>query len=137
MAISDTYPLFTVSHLERSREFFVSVFGMQVVFEASWVAMLSHVEGGSISLGLMSSDHPSSPPGPEVFDGRGLIFTLQVDDARLLNDRLVAAGAPITYPLTDAPWGQRRFMVTDPSGIVVDIVQQIEPAPGFWDPYVK
>jgi uncharacterized glyoxalase superfamily protein PhnB len=99
--------------------------------------MLSHLEAGSISLGLMSSDHPSSPPGPEVFDGRGVIFTLQVDDARLLSERLVAAGVPLTYPLTDTPWAQRRFMVTEPSGIVVDVVQQIEPAPGFWDPYVR
>jgi uncharacterized glyoxalase superfamily protein PhnB len=62
---------------------------------------------------------------------------LQVDDARLLSERLVAAGVPLTYPLTDAPWGQRRFMVIEPSGILVDVVQQIEPAPGFWDPYVR
>jgi uncharacterized glyoxalase superfamily protein PhnB len=137
VAIVDTYPLVTVSHLERSRDFFVSVLGMRVVFEASWVVMLSHLETGSISLGLMSSDHPSSPPGPEIFDGRGVIFTLQVDDARLLSEKLVAAGVPLSYPLTDAPWGQRRFMVTEPSGILVDVVQQIEPAPGFWDPYVR
>jgi uncharacterized glyoxalase superfamily protein PhnB len=84
----------------------------------------------------MSSHHPSSPPGPEIFDGRGMILTLQVDDARALHARIEAAGAPITHALTDAPWGQRRFVVTDPSGIVVDVVQQIEAAPGFWDPYV-
>jgi uncharacterized glyoxalase superfamily protein PhnB len=136
MTVVDTYPLFTVSHLRESREFFIRHFGMQVVFEASWVAMLSLSNAGSISVGLMSSDHPSSPPGPEVFDGRGMILTLQVDDARALHTSLMAAGVPITHSLTDAPWGQRRFVVTDPSGIFVDVVQQIEPAPGFWDPYV-
>jgi catechol 2,3-dioxygenase-like lactoylglutathione lyase family enzyme len=136
MIILDTYPLFTVSHLEQSREFFVRRFGLHVVFAASWVVMLSHTDGGSISVGLMSSDHPSSPPGPETFDGRGMLLTLQVDDAGALHARLVAEGVPIAYPLTDAPWGQRRFMVTDPSGIVVDVVQQIEPASGFWDAYI-
>jgi uncharacterized glyoxalase superfamily protein PhnB len=110
---------------------------MQVVFEASWVAMLSLSDSGSISVGLMSSDHPSSPPGPETFEGRGMILTLQVDDAQTLHASLLDAGVPITHPLTDAPWGQRRFVVTDPSGIFVDVVQQIEPAPGFWDPYVR
>ena len=136
MTILDTYPLLTVSHLKQSRDFFVRCFGLSVVFEASWVVMLSHTEAGSISVGLMSSDHPSRPPGPETFDGRGMLLTLQVDDARALHARLAAEGVPITYPLTDAPWGQRRFMVTDPSGISVDVVQQIEPASGFWDPYI-
>lgn len=136
MTILDTYPLFTVSHLQDSREFFIRHFGMQVVFEASWVVMLSHTNAGSISVGLMSSDHPSSPPGPEAFDGRGLILTLQVDDARALHASLAAAGVSIAHSLADAPWGQRRFVVTDPSGIFVDVVEQIEPAPGFWDPYL-
>jgi uncharacterized glyoxalase superfamily protein PhnB len=137
MTILDTYPLFTVSHLKQSREFFVRSFGLRVVFEASWVVMLSHTEVGSISIGLMSSDHPSRPPGPETFDGPGMLLTLQVDDARALHTHLASEGVPITYPLTDAPWGQRRFMVTDPSGIVVDVVQQIEPVSGFWDPYTE
>ena len=34
------------------------------------------------------------------------------------------------------PWGQRRFMVQDPSGFLVDVVEQIEPAAGFWDQYM-
>ena len=46
---------------------------------------------------------------------------------------MTTAGAPIRYPLTDEPWGQRRFMTVDPSGILLDVVEQIEPAPGFWD----
>ena len=136
MAIVDTYPLFTVSNLQGSREFFVQRLGMQVVFEATWVVMLSATSATSISVGLMSSDHPSSPPGPEPFDGRGMILTLQVDDAAALHASLTAKGVLIAHPLVDAPWGQRRFMVTDPSGISIDVVQQIDPAPGFWHPYM-
>ena len=40
------------------------------------------------------------------------------------------------HPLTDEPWGQRRLMVRDPSGIAVDVVEQIAPVPGFWDAYL-
>jgi predicted enzyme related to lactoylglutathione lyase len=137
MPLIDTYPLFTVARLAESRDFFLQCFDMRVVFEASWVVMLSHRDDGSISLGLMASDHPSSPPGPEIFEGQGIIWTVQVDDAATLHARLTAKGVPIPHPLTDAPWGQRRFMVRDPSGVLVDVVEQIEPAPGFWDPYIK
>jgi len=30
---------------------------------------------------------------------------------------------------------QRRFAVYDPSGAWVDVIQQIDPAPGFWGKY--
>ena len=45
-------------------------------------------------------------------------------------------GVELTLGLTDEPWGQRRFGVVDPAGMWADVVEQIEPAPGWWDPYV-
>lgn len=133
--MGDTYPLITVKTLKDSRDFFVASFGMSVVFEASWVVMLARTEGGPVVLGLMTRDHPSVPPGPEEFDGKGMIVTFQVDDAEAEHKRLQAAGAPITYGLATEPWGQKRFMLRDPSGVLVDVVEQIEPAAGFWDKY--
>ena len=41
----------------------------------------------------------------------------------------------IHYPLTDEPWGQRRFGLVDPNGMYVDVVEQTEPQPGFWERY--
>lgn len=48
-------------------------------------------------------------------------------------ERLKRANLASAYPLRDEPWGQRRFGVYDPAGVWLDVVQQIEPAPGFWD----
>ena len=135
MPVVDSYPLFTVARLTASRDFFVQTFGLEVLFEASWVVMLS-VEKGRVALGLMTADHPSRPPGPEVFDGRGAIVTLQVDHATALHAAVRAKGVAIEHPLTDEPWGQRRFMVSCPSGLKVDVVEQIEPSAGFWEKYV-
>jgi len=136
MPTLQAYPLFTVKHLKESRDFFQRCFYMLVAFEASWVVMLSNQDGGPISLGLMSHDHPSNPPGPEMFDGRGMIMTFQVDDASTAHARLKELGAPIVYDLKDEPWGQRRFMVRDPSSILVDVVEQREPAPGYWEKFM-
>jgi catechol 2,3-dioxygenase-like lactoylglutathione lyase family enzyme len=135
MTVQDTYPLFTVSLLTESRDFFVKHFGMQVLFEANWVVMLSLGED-RICLGLMTAEHPSRPPGPEVFTGEGAIFTVQTNDAAGLHARFAEQGALATYGPTVEPWGQRRFMVQDPSGLLVDVVEQIEPAAGWWDQYV-
>jgi uncharacterized glyoxalase superfamily protein PhnB len=134
-SIVDTYPLFTVSQLRQSAAFFQRCFGLRPLFEASWVVMLARQDSETIALGLMASDHPSRPPGPEVFGGLGAIFTVQVDDAAALHARLASEGEAIHHPLADCAWGQRRFMLRDPSGILVDVVEQIEPVAGFWERY--
>jgi predicted enzyme related to lactoylglutathione lyase len=131
MTAQTIYPLITVTALRESRDFFLRHFALAVAFEASWVVMLATGGTETIVLGLMSPDHPSAPPGPEAFSGQGMIVTVQVEDAAAMYATLTAAGAPIHYPLTDEPWGQRRFMTVDPSGILVDVVQQTDPAPGF------
>jgi uncharacterized glyoxalase superfamily protein PhnB len=46
------------------------------------------------------------------------------------------AGAEFTYHLNNEPWGQRRFATTDPNGMWMDVVEQIQPQPGWWDKYL-
>jgi uncharacterized glyoxalase superfamily protein PhnB len=83
--------------------------------------------------------HDDHEPGPGVAPpSRGSLrraLTLQVEDARAEFERLKGGGLEIAYPLHDEPWGQRRFAVYDPSGAWVDVIQQIDPAPGFWEKY--
>jgi uncharacterized glyoxalase superfamily protein PhnB len=136
MKTISAYPLVTTMALEATRDFYVKHFGLEVIFEASWVVMLGRRANGSVSIGFMSPDHPTNPPGPDVFDGRGMIVTIQVEDAAQACAALRRHGAPITYDLHDEPWGQRRFMTIDPSGILVDVVEQTEPAEGYWDKYM-
>jgi catechol 2,3-dioxygenase-like lactoylglutathione lyase family enzyme len=134
--LMSAYPLVTTAHLRACRDFHVRHFGFGVVFEASWFVLLSRVsDEGTVSLAFMTPDHPSRPPGPEVFSGQGLLLTLQTDDAAAEAARLQAAGVELSYPLTREPWGQWRFQVRDPSGLVLDIVEQVEPEAGFWDRY--
>lgn len=138
MKVRDLYPLVTTPALFEARDFYVTHFGFEVVFEASWfVYLIGPGEEGTrgATLAFMHPEHPSNPPGPEAFDGLGMILTVEVEDAGAVFERLNGKGAPIVHPLTDEEWGQRRFMTRDPAGVLVDVVQQIEPAAGFWDAY--
>lgn len=138
MHVRDLYPLITTPALFEARDFYTMHFGFDVLFEASWFVYLAGPgEDGTrgATLAFMAPDHPSVPPGPEAFDGKGMILTIEVSDVAAMFDRLNAQGAPIIHPLTDEDWGQRRFMTRDPAGVLVDVVQQTEPAAGFWDRY--
>lgn len=136
MKVRDLYPLITTPALFEARDFYVRHFGFDVAFEAGWFVYLSGPGGDGArgaTLAFMHPDHPSTPPGPEPFGGLGMILTIEVEDAAALHDRLSREGAPIAHALTDEEWGQRRFMTRDPAGVLVDVVQQIEPEAGYWD----
>ena len=131
----DRYPIFVTPRVAACRDFWVAHLGFSVVFEATWFVLLQ-AEGDTASLAFMTPEHPSAPPGPEPFAGPGMCFELQVEDARAAHAEALARGLPVTLPLTDEPFGQRRFGFTDPSGLWVDVVEQIEPVAGFWARYV-
>ena len=136
MHVKDLYPVVVTDKLVECREFYVRWFDFQVVFQASWFVYLAATGDHSFGIAFMSPDHPSQPPGPETFNGRGMFLTVQVADAAAELERLQSAGLAIAYPLHDEPWGQRRFAVYDPAGTWVDVIEQIEPEPGFWDKYL-
>ena len=136
MHVKDMYPVIVTDKHAECRDFYMSWLGFDVVFEASWFVYLVSKGDHPFGVAFMAPDHPSQPPGPERFSGQGAFLTLQVGDAAAEYARLRRAGAPIAHSLRDEPWGQRRFALLDPAGTFVDIIEQIEPAPGFWDRYL-
>lgn len=130
----DSYPVFIAKDIVKARDFYTSWLGFEVAFESDFFILLTTSAEPSYRLGFLDEIHPSAPPtAPALKADAGVFLTLQVSDAKLTYDKLVKAGLSITYPLTDEPWGQRRFGVTDPNGMYVDVVEQIEPKPGFWE----
>ena len=136
MHCTDRYPIIVTPRKNDCRDFWCRHLGFQVGFDCQWFTWLSSADG-SASIAFMTPDHPSAPPGPEPFSGRGLCFELQVDDADEAHGDITATGLHAEYPLTTEPFGQRRFGFTDPSGLWVDVVQQVDPQAGWWDRYLQ
>jgi len=134
--IVDSYPVIVTDAVSECRAFYARWFGFEAAFEATWFVLLTHPGTPATSIAFMRPDHPSSPPTPGAFGGDGAFLTLQVGDATAEYERVIASGLRCDLPLTDEPWGQRRFGVVDPAGMWVDVVEQIEPKDGWWDPYV-
>ena len=136
MQIVDSYQVIVTDALRECRDFYMRWFDFEIAFEASWFVLLASSGEHPMSIAFMHPEHPSSPPTPSAFRGDGSFLSLQVDDATAAYQRVTDAGLLPNLPLTDEPWGQRRFGVVDPAGMWVDVVEQIEPAEGWWDPYV-
>jgi uncharacterized glyoxalase superfamily protein PhnB len=134
--LETSYTVVATEKLAECRDFYKRCFGFEVAFEATWFVYLTASRDSPHGIAFMLPEHPSRPPGPEPFSGDGILLTLQVEDAAAEAQRLAQLGVEVDHPLTDEPWGQRRLGIRDPAGVWVDIVEQIEPAPGFWDQYL-
>ena len=135
MHFVDRYPVVVTDRMAACRDFYVRHLGFEARFESTWFTWLATPDQ-SASIAFMTPDHPSAPPGPEAFGGTGLSLELEVEDAAAAHAAITATGLAADYPVTDEPFGQRRFGFRDPSGLWVNVIEQIEPAEGYWDRYV-
>ena len=123
MQFLDRYPIVVTERFPACRQYWVRHLGFAVVFENDWFVYMQ-AQAGSASIGFMSPAHPSAPPGPEPFEA-GISMELEVADAEAALAEVRATGIEPDYPLTDEAFGQRRFSLRDPSGLWVNIVQQL------------
>jgi uncharacterized glyoxalase superfamily protein PhnB len=49
-------------------------------------------------------------------------LTIEVDDVDAVHAAALKRGAEIVHPLTDEPWGVRRFFIRDPGGAFVIVM---------------
>jgi PhnB protein len=68
--------------------------------------------------------------GPAADGSSPVVIYLYVEDADRVLERAVAAGARLTLPPVDAPWGDRVGRIVDPAGHVWNVASRPAPASG-------
>ncbi|WP_354644828.1 VOC family protein [Kitasatospora camelliae] len=119
----------TVADVDASVEFFRTHLGYQVAMAAEGFASLTRPDAAA-DIVLLSRGTEVLPPEQRDQQAAGLILALTVTGLQEEERRLREAGAPITMPLREEPWGERLFQLTDPNGVVVQLVEWVAAAPG-------
>jgi catechol 2,3-dioxygenase-like lactoylglutathione lyase family enzyme len=100
-----------------SRDFYVEVLGMEVAMEDPVLDLHSPDDpAGEIIIGAQEMQDPQPSFGVDVGEPAA------VDAAHA---EAVSRGLRVVYPLTDEPWGVRRFFVEDPGGTIVNVLAHI------------
>lgn len=116
----------TVADVDASCEFFCTHLGYQVAMAADGFASLTRGDAAA-DIVLLRRGTEVLPVDQRDREAGGLILALTVTGLDAEERRLRAAGAPITMPLREEPWGERLFQLTDPNGIVVQLVEWATP----------
>lgn len=113
--------------VQASKEFYVRLFDCVVLYEGDdgWFVLLrlGDSELGFMKPGLASQAEIFRRP----FTGQGMWVAVDVDDVDREYARIQALGVEIVVALRDEPWGDRHFVIADPNGIGVDVVQHGHP----------
>jgi catechol 2,3-dioxygenase-like lactoylglutathione lyase family enzyme len=102
--------------LEAAKGFYSDVLGLQPVMDHGWIVTLADPERPGSQVSLMTHDE-TAPVIPDV--------SIQVDDVDACHAAAVRIGAEIVHPVTDEPWGVRRFFVRDPDGHVINVLSHL------------
>ncbi|HMJ14138.1 MAG TPA: VOC family protein [Polyangiaceae bacterium] len=129
-ALRSLFPDICTHDVKACVDFYAALFGFRPVFQADWYAQLVAPENPSLQIAFVEQGHGSVPEGHGLAP-RGVLVTLEVDDVDALHARALELGHAITYALKSEVWGQRHFMLLDPNGLLVDVVQLIPPSQEF------
>lgn len=119
------YPLIVTDKIEECGEFYIKLFDFKLIYNERWYIQLLHEQSG-VELAYMAPHAENQPMflHPK-FEGKGVILSLEVENAKAEFERVSAIpGVKMELSYTEEPWGQKHFILRDPSGAYVDIVEQ-------------
>lgn len=130
MSIRRAIPVIGSEDLAASRAFWIDFLGFEPAMDQEGFLMARSPAEPTTQV-IVGTDRAMDP---QIL---GVDVSVEVGDADAAHAEAVRRGLEIVYPLTDEPWGIRRFFVRDPDGNVVNVAAHIdapdgEPAPTVW-----
>ena len=97
-----------------AKAFYRDILGLEPLMDFGWIATYGSSETMTVQISF-ASEGGSGTPVPDL--------SVEVDDLDDALRRVTAAHIAIEYGPADEPWGVRRFVVRDPFGKLVNILQ--------------
>jgi catechol 2,3-dioxygenase-like lactoylglutathione lyase family enzyme len=113
MRVRRIVPDFHAPEPAAGADFYDRVLGMKIVMDQGWVVTYADPGNPTAQITVMSED-ATAPVRPDA--------SIEVDDVDGAHAAAVSLGCEIVHPLTDEPWGVRRFFVRAPDGSVINMV---------------
>lgn len=119
MSIRRVVPNIASERFDESREFYTEFLGFEVAMDLGWVMTFVSPGNPTAQVTLLEAREPDVPH-PHI--------SVEVADVDAVHARAVALELEIVYPLTDEPWGVRRFYVADPNGVIINVLSHASDA---------
>ena len=112
-----------------SARFVIDHLGFTQEMEADGFVAVGREDAG-FNIAFLRTGLESFKPAAAAGPADGLLVAFVVDDIDAEYERVQREGVEITTPIETEPWGERYFQVTDPNGVVWQLVQWVEAPEG-------
>jgi predicted enzyme related to lactoylglutathione lyase len=113
MHVRRVVPNFQADDPDAGAGFYAEVLGFEVVMDRGWIVTFAAPDNPTAQISVLRED-ASASVHPDV--------SIEVDDVDSAHAAVLRLGYEVVHPLTDEPWGVRRFFVREPSGQVLNIL---------------
>ncbi len=135
--LTSFYPVICTARVAETRDFYTTLMGFQTTFESDWYVSLHRPGSPSFELAAVDHTHPTVPERYRNPVG-GLLLNFEVDDVDAEWERLVVRGGlRPELELRSEDFGQRHFIVSDPNGVLIDVITPIPPSPEYAAQYIE
>lgn len=101
--------------LQESVVFYTEFLGFRVAMDMDWIVTLVSPTSATAQISLLKGEPPRG--------NNAIALSIEVADVDSLHAAALLRGYEILYPLTDEPWGVRRFFVRDPNGVTINLMR--------------
>ncbi|RDL44397.1 glyoxalase [Marinomonas piezotolerans] len=124
--IDAMFPVMVTTNLEAVKTFYETVFGFNAVFyEADFYLHLISPSSG-VQLAFLVPDHASQPDFLRpLMSPDGYVVSLEVKDALHAYTEAKKMELTMAMELKEEVWGQLHFILEDPAGFRIDVVQHL------------
>ncbi|MEW6995397.1 VOC family protein [Colwelliaceae bacterium MEBiC 14330] len=125
--IDGMFPVMVTPKLDAVKAFYESVFGFNAVFydDSFYLHLVS--PNSAIQLGFLLPEHASQPDFLRpLMSPDGYVISLEVKDATRAYAEAQKMDLTIAMEFKEEVWGQVHFMLEDPAGFRIDVVQHLE-----------
>lgn len=116
MSIRRVVPDIASKDFDASRAFYRDFLGLELAMDMGLVMTFVSSTNPTAQITIVDGNDPSAVR-PDV--------SIEVGNVDEVYAQAVRLGVPIVYPLTNEPWGVRRFFVAEPNGKVLNILTHL------------
>ena len=118
------YPLYVCENLKAQQTFYTENFGFQVAFfDPDFYLHLVNTNNGAQMGFMLPNLTPQTPFMHTKATPDGMVLSFEVADAKEAYVNAQQQNLDIHFELKEEPWQQTHFMVRDPAGLILDIVE--------------
>lgn len=117
--------MYVVDNIEAQKQFYSEIFGFESVFYDPEFYLHLINPDNSVELGFMVPNLTTMQPSflHRSAQVDGMVITFEVANAAAAFKEAQKLDLDVVFDLKEEPWKQVHFMVRDPAGLVVDIVE--------------